>query len=116
MKFDKINEMIDIIISDEYTKIYKNYYPMKNYDLAQDRFFIYNEVIDIPLKKKPSFIFKNLVTFAIDNMFKLNKQTDRLIFKLYMYKVSTAYKNEVTITLSNALEENYCKIIWYSNQ
>ena len=62
------------------------------------------------------FDFKNLVTFAIDNMFKLNKQTDRLIFKLYMYKVSTAYKNEVTITLSNALEENYCNIIWYSNQ
>ena len=62
------------------------------------------------------FIFKNLVTFAIDNMFKLNKETDRLIFKLYMYKVSTAYKSEVTITLSNALEENYCNLIWYSNQ
>ena len=25
MKFHKITEMIDIIISDEYTKIYKNY-------------------------------------------------------------------------------------------
>ena len=37
-KFDKINEMIDIIISDEYTKIHKTYFPMKNYDLAQDRF------------------------------------------------------------------------------
>ena len=30
--------MIDIIISDEYTKIHKTYFPMKNYDLAQDRF------------------------------------------------------------------------------
>ena len=38
MKFHKINEMIDIIISDEYTKIYKRYHPMKNYDLTQDRF------------------------------------------------------------------------------
>ena len=36
MKFHRINEMIDIIISDEYTKIYKNYHPMKNYDLMQD--------------------------------------------------------------------------------
>ena len=62
------------------------------------------------------FDFKNLVTFAIDNMFKLNKQTDRLIFKLFMCKVNTAYKDEVTITLSNSLEENYCNIIWYSNQ
>ena len=39
MKFHKINEMIDIIISDEYTKIYKRYFPMKNYDLMQDRIF-----------------------------------------------------------------------------
>ena len=31
--------MIDIIISDEYTKICENYYPMKNYFLMQDRFF-----------------------------------------------------------------------------
>ena len=38
MKFDKINEIIDLIISDEYTKIYKTYHPMKNYDLMQDRF------------------------------------------------------------------------------
>ena len=45
------------------------------------------------------FPFKNLATFNIDNMFKLNKDTDRLIFKLYMYKVSTAYKNNVTVTL-----------------
>ena len=49
-KFHKINEMIDLIISDEYTIIYKTYYLIKNYDLAQDRFLIYNEVIGIPLK------------------------------------------------------------------
>ena len=47
-KFHKINEIIDIIISNEYTKIFKTYYPMKNYDLVQNRFFIYNAVIDIP--------------------------------------------------------------------
>ena len=35
MKFYKINEMIDLIISNEYAKIYKTYYPMKNYDLVQ---------------------------------------------------------------------------------
>ena len=58
MKFHKINEMIDIIISDEYTKIYKNYYPMKNYNLMQYRFFIYNAVINIPLKKNTFIIFE----------------------------------------------------------
>ena len=61
------------------------------------------------------FTFKNLATYNIDNMFKLNKDTDRLIFKLYMHKVSTAYKNNVIITLNNSLEENYCNLIWYSN-
>ena len=61
------------------------------------------------------FMFKNLATYNIDNMFKLNKDTDRLIFKLYMHKVSTAYKNNVIITLTNSLEENYCNLIWYSN-
>ena len=50
IKIDAINEMVDLIISNEYTKVYKTYYPMKNYDLSQDRFFTYNEVIDIPLK------------------------------------------------------------------
>ena len=58
MKFHKINEMIDLIISDEHTKIHKNYYPMKNYDLMQDRFFIYNAVIDIPLKANTYIIFE----------------------------------------------------------
>ena len=42
IKINEINKMIDTIISDEYTNIYKTYYPMKNYDLVQDRFFIYN--------------------------------------------------------------------------
>ena len=58
IKIDEINKMIDIIISDEYTKIYKTYYPMKNYDLVQDQFFIYNDVIDIPLKKNAFIIFE----------------------------------------------------------
>ena len=58
MKFHKIDEMIYIIISDECTKIHKTYYLMKNYDLAQYRFFIYNEVIDVPLKKNSYIIFE----------------------------------------------------------
>ena len=58
MKIDEINDMIDLIISNEYNQIYKTYYPMKNYDLSQDRFFIYSEVIDIPLKANTYIIFE----------------------------------------------------------
>ena len=58
IEIDKINQMIDIIISNDYTKIYKKYDPMKNYDLVQNRLFIYNAVIDIPLKANTFIIFE----------------------------------------------------------
>ena len=58
IKINEINDIINLIISNEYNKIYKTYYPMKNYDLSQDRFFIYSEVIDIPLKANTYIIFE----------------------------------------------------------
>ena len=57
-KFDKINEIIDILISDEYTKIYKTFYPIKNYDLFQNKFFIYSDTINTPLKANAYIIFE----------------------------------------------------------
>ena len=115
MKFHKINEMIDIIMSDEYTKIYKNYYPMKNCDLTQDRFFIYNAVINIPLRADTFIIFDYIfnseyinmplvINFKIDyvlekdfnihlkkhnkirHVFKLEYNITEIKFYLYLYK------------------------------
>ena len=77
-KFHKINEMIDIIISDEYTKIYKTYYPMKNYDLVQDRFFIYSEIIDIPLKKNTFIIFPGPPAFCKKALERVNSEKNIL--------------------------------------
>ena len=122
IKFDEINEMIDIIISDEYTKIYKTYYPMKNYDLMQDRFFIYNAVIDIPLKKNSYIIFEYvfnseyiniplIINLKIDDVlekdfnihlkeynkirhiFKLDYNITKINFYLYLYN-NEIYNNE----------------------
>ena len=45
IKISEINKMIDIIISNEYTKIHKIYHPMKNYDLMQDRFLYIVELL-----------------------------------------------------------------------
>ena len=113
-KFHKINEMIDLIISDEYTKIYKTYHPVKNFDLAQDRFYIYNAVIDIPLKANTFIIFEYLfeaehvniplvINLKIDNvlekdfnihlkrhnkirhMFKLDYNSTKINFYLYLF-------------------------------
>ena len=134
MKFDEINEMIDIIISDEYTKIYKTYHPMKNYDLAQDRFFIYNEVIDIPLKKNSYIIFEYIfeseyidiplvINLKIDDvlekdfnihlkeynkirhMFKLDYNITKINFYLYLYN-NEIYNDEKMEYLKKILFNN----------
>ena len=134
MKFYKINEMIVIIISDEYTKIHKTYFPMKNYDLAQDRFFIYNEVIDIPLKKNGYIIFEYIfeseyidiplvINLKIDDvleknfnihlkkhnkvrhMFKLDYNITKINFYLYLYN------NEIYNDEKMEYLKKYCLII-----
>ena len=82
MKFHKINEMIDIIISDDYTKIYKTYFPMKNYDLMQDRFFIYNAVINIPLNINSYIIFEYIFNSEYINIpLVINLKIDNILEK-----------------------------------
>ena len=134
MKFHKINEMIDIIISDEYTKIHKTYYPMKNYDLVQDRFFIYNEVINIPLKANSYIIFEynfnseyiniplvinlkiddvlekdfhiNLKKYnSIKHMFRLDYNITKINFYLYLYN-NEIYSDEKMEYLKKILFNN----------
>ena len=82
-KFHKINEIIDIIISDKYTKIHKTYYPMKNYDLSQDRFFMYSEIIDIPLKKNTYILFEySFEAEYIDIPLIVNLKIDNVLEKI----------------------------------
>ena len=126
--------MIDIIISDEYTKIYKQYFPMKNYDLMQDRFFIYNEVINIPLKKNSYIIFEYVfnseyiniplvISLKIDDilekdfnihlkkynkvrhMFKLDYNITKINFYLYLYN-NEIYNDEKMECLKKILFNN----------
>ena len=80
IEIDEINKMIGIIISDNYTKVYRNYYPMKNYDLVQYRFFIYNAVIDIPLKKNSYIIFEYIFDSEyIDIPLVINLKIDNIL-------------------------------------
>ena len=84
MKFDKINEIIDIIISDVYTKINKTYYPIKNYDLSQDIFFIYSEIIDIPLKANTYIVFEYIFNSEyIDIPLVVNLKIDDILEKKF---------------------------------
>ena len=85
IKIDEINDMIDLIISNEYNKIYKiykTYYPIKNYDVSQDRFFIYTEIIDIPLKKNSYIIFEYIFNSEyIDIPLVINLKIDDILEK-----------------------------------
>ena len=108
IKFDKINKMLDIIISNEYTKIYKTYYPMKNYDLSQDQFFIYNALIDIPLKKNTFIIFEYIFQAEyIDIPLVINLKIDNVLEKnfhinLKKYnKIKHMFKLDYNITKIN---------------
>ena len=134
IKIDEINDMIDFIISDEYTKIHETYYPMKNYDLVQDRFFIYSAVIDIPLKKNSYIIFEYIINSEyiniplvinlkiddilekdfninlkecnkIRHMFKLDYNVTNIKFYLYLFN------NEIYIDEKMKYLKKYCLII-----
>ena len=134
IKIDEINKMIDIIISDEYTKIYREYYPMKNYNLVQDRFFVYNAVIDIPLKANTFIIFDYIfqaeyitislvINLKIDSVlekdfnihlkkhnkirhvFRLEYSITEIKFHLYLYN-NEIYNDEKTEYLKKILFNN----------
>ena len=110
MKFDKIDEMIDIIISDEYNKICYKYYPMKNYDLAQDRFFIYNEVINIPLKANTYIIFEYIFESEYINIpLVINLKIDGVLEKDFNIRLKK--HNEVRHMFK--LDYNITKINFY---
>ena len=110
MKFDKINEIIDLIISDEYNKIHKTYFPMKNYDLTQDRFFIYNEVIDVPLKANSYIIFEyNFNSEYINIPLVINLKIDDVLEKYF--NIYLKEYNEVRYMFK--LDYNITKINFY---
>ena len=134
IKFDEINDMMDLIISNEYNRIYKTYYPVKNYDLSQDRFFIYSENINTPLKANTYIIFEYIfnseyidipliVNLKIDNilekdfnvnlkeynkirnMFKLDYNVTKFTFYLYLLN-NEIYSDEKMEYLKKILFNN----------
>ena len=110
IKFEEVNEMIDIIISDEYTKIYRTYYPVKNYDLIQNEFFIYAGYIDVPLKKNSYIIFEySFESEFIDIPLVINLKIDNVLEKDFNINLKTYNK----IRYMFKLEYNITEINFY---
>ena len=109
-------------------------YPMKNYDLMQDQFFIYNAVINIPLKANTFIIFEYIfeaeyidipliINLKIDNVleknfnihlkkhnkvrhvFKLKYNITEIKFYLYLYN-NKIYNDEKMEHLKKILFDN----------
>ena len=107
---------------------------MKNYDLTQDRFFIYNKVIDVPLKTNSYIIFDYnsnseyiniplVINLKIDDvlekdfnihlkkhnevrhMFKLHYNITKINFYLYLYN-NEIYNDEKMEYLKKILFNN----------
>ena len=134
-KFDKTNEIIDILISDEYTKFYKKFYPIKNYDLSQNKFFIYSESIDIPLKANTYIIFEYIfnseytdipliVNLKIDDIleknFDINLQRHNKIIHIFKLKCNVTKINFYLYLLNNKKYNDekmkYLKKIIFNNK
>ena len=109
IKFEDMNKMIDIINSNEYTKIYKTYYPIKNYDLSQDEFFIYSEYINIPLKKNSYIIFEySFESEYIDIPLVINLKIDNVLEKDFNIKLKNYNKIRHMFKLDyNIIELNF---------
>ena len=111
-KFDKISELVDIIISDEYTKIYKTILPIEN---------IHSEIIDIPLKKDSYIIFEYvfnsekidiplIVKLKIDGVLEKNFNIILKEYNKIMYMIKLDYK--ITKIKFDLYLLNYEKILF----
>ena len=115
IKIDEINKMIDIIISNEYTKMYKLYYPIKNHDLVQDQFFIYNAIIDIPLKKNTFIIFEYIFNSEYINIpLVINLKIDDILEK--DFNINLKEYNKITHIFELKYNITEIKFYLYNNE
>ena len=100
-KFDKISELIDLIISDEYIKIYKTFFPI---DLS------HSEIIDTPLKKNSYIIFEYVFNSEfLDIPLVINLKIDGVLEK--DFNIILKKYNKIMYTFK--LDYNITKINFY---
>ena len=100
-KFDKISELIDLIISDEYIKIYETFFPI---DLS------HSEIINTPLKKNSYIIFEYVFNSEfLDIPLVINLKIDGVLEK--NFNIILKKYNKIMYTFK--LDYNITKINFY---
>ena len=108
---------------------------MKNYDLSQDQFFIYNAFIDIPLKKNAFIIFEYIfqaeyidiplvINLKIDNVlekdFHINLRKHNKIRHMFKLDYNITKINFYTYLFNNEIYNDqkmgYLKKILFNNK
>ena len=90
---------------------------MKNYDLVQDRFFIYNAVIDIPLKKNTFIIFEYIFNSEyIDIPLVINLKIDDILEKEFNINLKEYNKIRHVFKLEYNIFETKFYLYLYNNE
>ena len=89
---------------------------MKNYDLVQDRFFIYNAVIDIPLKKNTFIIFGYIFIEYIDIPLVINFKIDDILEKEFNINLKEYNKIRHVFKLEYNIIETKFYLYLYNNE
>ena len=90
---------------------------MKNYDLVQDRFFIYNAVIDIPLKKNIFIIFEYIFNSEyIDIPLVINLKIDDILEKEFNINLKEYNKIRHVFKLEYDIIEIKFYLYLYNNE
>ena len=91
--------------------------PMKNYNLMQDRFFIYNDVINIPLKANTFIIFEYIFEAGyIDIPLVINLKIDNVLEKDFNIHLKKHIKVRHVFKLKYNITEIKFYLYLYNNE
>ena len=110
-KDDIINFYLNITI--QYDNSKTNWYRLKlKFDILYDDETLIKSFFKMPTSK--GFLYQHLMNYVINRYIKLSKDTQKIIFKIYMSKVNTSLQDNIVFTLQNSYEDNYCDLIHYT--
>ena len=106
---DTFQFFLNIIIQYENNK---NWTKLKlKINISYDDDTLIKSFVKFPTSK--GFLLKNLMNYNIVRFFKLSKQTEKIIFKIYMSKINEDLQDNIAFSLTNDFENNYCDLIHY---
>ena len=110
---DIINYNLNLIF--QYDSSKHNWYRLKmRFDILYDDQTLLSTFTKMLTSK--GFLYWDLMNYNVNKFIKLNKKTNKIIFKIYLVKTNTSLKDNIVVSITHNYENNYCDIIHYSKQ